>query len=209
MVMTDHPANDCYYHHCADITTDGSPSTDGGMSPSDASVDARDGGMSMGGGNRRGRREGFRRHGGDRDRRGHGLGWLVGLRRFVGFGRRDVLLGWNLVFGRYLVIGRGDIVGWHFAFRRGDRIRREDRLGRQHRLGRQLVVELRRRDRVQRRLVGPGRFVLEQRLQRRSRRNGNTIRGDRSLARGDARPTGAPKSQVDALSRTRRCSLWQ
>ena len=51
MVMTDHPANDCYYHHCADITTDGSPSTDGGMSnPSDASVDARDGGMSMGGG---------------------------------------------------------------------------------------------------------------------------------------------------------------
>jgi hypothetical protein len=21
MVMTDHPANDCYYHHCADITT--------------------------------------------------------------------------------------------------------------------------------------------------------------------------------------------
>jgi hypothetical protein len=39
MVMTDHPANDCYYHHCADITTDG-----GGNG------DAHDGGMSMGGG---------------------------------------------------------------------------------------------------------------------------------------------------------------
>jgi len=49
MVMTDHPASDCYYHHCADITTGGSPSTDGG-SPPDAAVDAHDGGMSMGGG---------------------------------------------------------------------------------------------------------------------------------------------------------------
>jgi len=43
MVMTDHPANDCYYHHCADITTDGGGNGDGGT------PDARDGGMSMGG----------------------------------------------------------------------------------------------------------------------------------------------------------------
>jgi hypothetical protein len=28
MVMTDHPANDCYYHHCADIST--GPTTDAG-----------------------------------------------------------------------------------------------------------------------------------------------------------------------------------
>jgi hypothetical protein len=41
MVMTDHPANDCYYHHCADITTSGSGSPDAGTG---------DGGMSMGGG---------------------------------------------------------------------------------------------------------------------------------------------------------------
>jgi len=44
MVMTDHPANDCYYHHCADITTEGGGNADGGT------PDARDGGMSMGGG---------------------------------------------------------------------------------------------------------------------------------------------------------------
>jgi hypothetical protein len=44
MVMTDHPANDCYYHHCADITTDGGGNGDAGT------TDARDGGMSMGGG---------------------------------------------------------------------------------------------------------------------------------------------------------------
>src|SRR5262252_36587 len=30
MVMTDHPANDCYYHHCADITVGG----DAGSTPS-------------------------------------------------------------------------------------------------------------------------------------------------------------------------------
>jgi hypothetical protein len=29
MVMTDHPANDCYYHHCADVVV-GSGTTDGG-----------------------------------------------------------------------------------------------------------------------------------------------------------------------------------
>lgn len=45
MVMTDHPANDCYYHHCADITTDGGGNGDAGT------PDARDGGMSSGGGN--------------------------------------------------------------------------------------------------------------------------------------------------------------
>ncbi len=36
MVMTDHPANDCYYHHCADISTGSSP--DGGNDSADASV---------------------------------------------------------------------------------------------------------------------------------------------------------------------------
>jgi|GEM_PF-1418645 len=51
MVMTDHPATDCYYHHCADITTDGSSGGDAGMmTGGDASTDAHDGGMSMGGG---------------------------------------------------------------------------------------------------------------------------------------------------------------
>jgi hypothetical protein len=37
MVMTDHPASDCYYHHCADFAF--ASSTDGGSSPApDASV---------------------------------------------------------------------------------------------------------------------------------------------------------------------------
>lgn len=35
MVMTDHPANDCYYHHCADISVGG---VDAGTSGQDASV---------------------------------------------------------------------------------------------------------------------------------------------------------------------------
>jgi len=48
MVMTDHPANDCYYHHCADITTAGGGNGDGGTM--DASTGMPDGGMSMGGG---------------------------------------------------------------------------------------------------------------------------------------------------------------
>jgi MYXO-CTERM domain-containing protein len=41
MVMTDHPANDCYYHHCADITTSGAADAgrpDSSGSGGDASV---------------------------------------------------------------------------------------------------------------------------------------------------------------------------
>jgi hypothetical protein len=57
MVMTDHPADDCYYHHCADITTSSSPVPDAGGIDSAAAKDSggadtaiRDGGTGgMGG----------------------------------------------------------------------------------------------------------------------------------------------------------------
>jgi MYXO-CTERM domain-containing protein len=39
MVMTDHPANDCYYHHCADIVVGGS---DGGASAATDAAVSRD-----------------------------------------------------------------------------------------------------------------------------------------------------------------------
>lgn len=36
MVMTDHPANDCYYHHCADIAVGAGGASDAGVTMSDA-----------------------------------------------------------------------------------------------------------------------------------------------------------------------------
>jgi MYXO-CTERM domain-containing protein len=47
MVMTDHPANDCYYHHCADVTFDG---TSGGGGVSGAGGMSSVGGANGGGG---------------------------------------------------------------------------------------------------------------------------------------------------------------
>jgi len=41
MVMTDHPANDCYYHHCADISVGSAADAGSGSATADASV-ARD-----------------------------------------------------------------------------------------------------------------------------------------------------------------------
>jgi hypothetical protein len=38
MVMTDHPANDCYYHHCADISIGSTTDAGGGSASADASV---------------------------------------------------------------------------------------------------------------------------------------------------------------------------
>jgi MYXO-CTERM domain-containing protein len=47
MVMTDHPPNNCYYHHCADISSQ-AISTDGGM-PTDAGKDVSIGSGGSGG----------------------------------------------------------------------------------------------------------------------------------------------------------------
>jgi hypothetical protein len=38
MVMTDHPASDCYYHHCADISIESTTDAGGGAVGTDASV---------------------------------------------------------------------------------------------------------------------------------------------------------------------------
>jgi MYXO-CTERM domain-containing protein len=38
MVMTDHPASDCYYHHCADISTGSAPDAGGDSPSADAPV---------------------------------------------------------------------------------------------------------------------------------------------------------------------------
>jgi hypothetical protein len=38
MVMTDHPANDCYYHHCADISTGATADAGGDSATTDAFV---------------------------------------------------------------------------------------------------------------------------------------------------------------------------
>lgn len=48
MVMTDHPADDCYYHHCADVVV-GSGTTDGG-NPSGSGGSGGSGGTTAGSG---------------------------------------------------------------------------------------------------------------------------------------------------------------
>jgi MYXO-CTERM domain-containing protein len=64
MVMTDHPADDCYYHHCADISVAGSGVTDAGAGGAPGNEGAA--GAGGGGGARRSAPDGAATDGGGR-----------------------------------------------------------------------------------------------------------------------------------------------